>query len=224
MKLVLPLMLIVMAFTARAADTERAVAAPMATWNQSGHVTTLTAQSVKSPKDQYTLEVAFAPNTAATEFREQSPVYRSARTVTLSHNGIAGQPLLTTEYFLVNPYVPVGRVVGTGSPYAVIVHAYELPKSVNGPASGNLYDMTWYHDNDMSVVDGYIIGTYQVALAEGNAVEVCVTETVARVTATGAKDGLGNSSQTSCHRIDTAGKVTLVSVAMPVGDEILTFR
>jgi hypothetical protein len=219
----------VSAVTAVAADGSVPVQAAIQAWYQSPQVGDFTATGPaptkpKATADAWTLHLSIAPNAGVAVFREQSQAHSAVQTLQLTRNGASLPPLATTEYFLANPLVPLGRVAASGTPYAVIINQYELPASAVPGASGPFYNMTWYHDTDMSAVDGFMTGSYSVTAGEGGAARVCLKVDTARVTPQGVTDGVVEGTQVSCFRVTAAGKATLESIDLPVAGQVLQFR
>lgn len=178
----------------------------------------------KAAADIYTLHVSTTPNAGLTVFREQTQAHSAVQTVQVTKNGAPLATTSTTVFFLADPFVPLGRVAASGVPYATIINQYELPPAADPGASGPFFNMTWYHDTDMSAVDGFMTGSYSVTTGEGGLARVCVKVDTARVTPQGSTDGVVEGTQVNCFRISGAGKATLESVEMPIGGQPLVFR
>ena len=105
-----------------------------------------------------------------------------------------------------------------------MINQYELPVAAAVGSKGPFYNMTWYHDTDMSAVDGFMTASYAVEPAESGAARLCLSIEVSRVTAQGVTDGLAEGTQVNCYSISAAGKAALASVDMSVGGQVLAFR
>ena len=169
-------------------------------------------------------DVTSTPNAGVSVFREQTQSHRTVEALQLTKNGAPLATQSSTQYFLASPLVPLGRVAASGTPYAVIINQYELPASAAAGASGPYFNMTWYHDTDMSAVDGFMTGSYSVIAAEGGALRACIKVETTRVTPQGVTDGLSEGTQVSCFRVTAAGKATLESIDLPLAGQTLQFR
>jgi len=178
----------------------------------------------KATADAWTLHFTSAPNAGVAVFREQNKAHSAVQTLQLTKNGAALPALTATEYFLASPLVPLGRVAASGTPYAVIINQYELPASAAPGASGPFYNMTWYHDTDMSAVDGFLTGSYTLTASDDGITRVCLKVETAGVTPQGVTDGVVAGTQVSCFRVTAAGKATLESIDLPVAGQLLQFR
>jgi len=178
----------------------------------------------KATADTYTLHFSTAPNPGLTVFREQTQAHSAVQTAQVTKNGAPLATLTTTAYFLADPFVPLGRVAANGVPYAAIINQYELPTAAAVGTSGPFFNMTWYHDTDMSAVDGFMTGSYSVTTGEGGLARVCLKVDTARVTPQGVTDGVVEGTQVHCFRIAGNGKATLETIEMSIGGQPLVFR
>jgi hypothetical protein len=193
----------------------------MATYLQASHKYTLKAGN---GGNSYTLQVSTVPNPGTTKFNGSAPAYSSVDTVTLEENGASLANHTSTDYFLLNPYVPLGRVSSSGSPYGVVTSSTPLPTTFDVGSSGSLDSMTYYHDSSMSVTDADEAATYSVKANNTTTLLMCLDSTISNLTAQGTADDLVDDGETDCYAVDDAGNATLVSVVLTVNGTTLTFQ
>jgi len=125
---------------------------------QASHQGTLNATS---GGNTFSAQYSFAPNPGTTTFNGVT-ANSSVRTVTLYQNGVLLANSVTTGYFKLNPYVPLGDTTTTGSPYGVVTAFSTLPATLTVGNSGALDSEVYYHDSTMAVVDADETDTYSV--------------------------------------------------------------
>ncbi len=171
----------------------------------------------------YNLQVFNTPSAATTTFNGAGPAYSTTLTQLISEKG---QPLggsTFVAYYLLNPYVPLGRVASGGSPYAVVSSSTPLANMVTVGDSGSVDNLTYYHDSTMATVDANETVAYSVMANNSTTVLVCMNSTIADVTAQGATDGMANGTTSDCYSVDSAGNAALVSHTMMFAGMMLTF-
>jgi hypothetical protein len=188
---------------------------------QSSHQNTLTALNGGST---YTLQVNGAATAGTTTFNGSAPAYGTIETLALGKDGVAVANGSSTQYYLLNPYVPLGEVSSTGSPYGVVINPSPLPATFDVGASGALETLTFYHDSTKTTVDASETITYSVTTNTYTALLVCLNSTISGVTAQGTTDGLANGSESDCFTEDASGNVALLSITLTVNGMTLTFR
>lgn len=193
----------------------------MATYLQASHNYTLKASN---GGNSYTLQVSTVPNPGTTKFNGSAPAYSSVDTVSLEENGVRLANNTRTDYFLLNPYVPLGRVSSTGSPYGVVTSSAPLPNTFDVGSSGSTDSMTYYHDSSMNIVDADEAATYSVKANNTTTVLVCLESTITNVTPQGTADDLVDDGENDCYRVDDTGNATLLSVTLTVNGTTLTFQ
>ena len=193
----------------------------MATYRQGAHKYTLKASNAGN---SYTLQVSSAPNAGTTKFSGAAPAYSSVDTVTLYENGVMIANTVSTDYFLLNPYVPLGRVSSTGSPYGVVTSSSPLPTTLEVGSSGDMDSLTYYHDSSMSTLDAQEDVTYSVKANNTTTLLLCENSSITNVTAQGTADDLVDDSENDCYKVDAAGNAALVSVTLTVNGVTLTFE
>ena len=193
----------------------------MASYLQASHKYTL---KVSNGGNSYTLQVSTVPTPGRSSFNGSAPAYSSVDTVTLDENGVTLANNTSTDYFLLNPYVPLGRVSSTGSPYGVVTSSVPLPPTFDVGSSGSMDSMTYYHDSSMSLLDADEAATYSVKANNTTTLHVCMDSTITNVTAQGTADDLVDDGESDCYRIDDAGNTALVSVTLTINGTILTFE
>jgi hypothetical protein len=174
--------------------------------------------------NSYTLHVSRVPNAGTTKFDGSAPAYSTLESVTLDENGLVIAANSSTDYFLLSPYVPLGRVSGSGSPYGVVTSSSPLPATLDVGFSGDLESLTYYHDPTLSTVDGDEGVTYTVKANNPTTLLFCLDSSVTNVTAQGTADDLVDDAEIDCYRVDAAGNSDLLSVTLTVNGRALTFE
>src|SRR6516164_5174172 len=193
----------------------------MATYRQGAHKYTLKASN---GANSYTLRVSNVPNAGTTKFNGAAPAYSSVDTVTLDENGVMIANTVSTDYFLLNPYVPLGRVSSTGSPYGVVTSSSPLPTTLEVGSSGDMDSLTYYHDSGMSTLDAQEDVTYSVKANNTTTLLLCEDSSITNVTAQGTADDLVDDSENDCYKVDAGGNAALISVTLTVNGVTLTFE
>jgi hypothetical protein len=188
---------------------------------QSSQSATLTATN---DGNTFTLDVGFAPGNGTTTFEGHGPAYSSVETLTLKENGTLLTTNVSTGYFLENPYTPLGKVYGTGSPFALVSNFTPFPTTLTIGATGPVDDITLYHDDTMAVVDGNGTETYTVQANNPTTLLFCINSVTSNVTAQGTADGLADDTEIDCYTVDAAGTATLVSITLNVEGTTLDFQ
>jgi len=171
----------------------------------------------------YNLQVHNVPNAAATTFNGAAPAYSTMVTLLPTKNG---QPLSGStfiSYYLLNPYVPLGRVAFGGSPYAVVISSTQLANMVTVGDSGAVDSLTYYHDSTMATTDANETVTYSVMANDSTTVLLCLNSTISDVTAQGTTDGMVNGTTSDCYTVDSAANATLASHTMMLDGMMITF-
>jgi hypothetical protein len=80
--------------------------------------------SAESSGHSYSLDVNSAPSSGTTKFNGSAPAYSTVNnlTVTQSHAAAPLASRVTTAYYLMNPYVPLGSASSSESPYAMVTN------------------------------------------------------------------------------------------------------
>jgi hypothetical protein len=193
----------------------------LASYLQSSHQYTLKASN---GGHNYTLSVSKAPNAATGKFNGSAPAYSSVDSVTLEDNGAVLSKSSSTDYYLLNPYVPLGRVASTGSPYGIVSSSTPLPMDLQVGVSGEVDSLTYYHDSTMSSVDANETETYSVESNDATSLLLCMDSTITNVTTQGTADDLVDDAESDCYTVDAAGKAALVSITLTVNGTTLTFE
>lgn len=193
----------------------------MATYRQGAHKYTLKASN---GANSYTLRVSNVPNAGTTKFNGAAPAYSSVDTVTLDENGVMIANSVSTDYFLLNPYVLLGRVSATGSPYGVVISSSPLPTTLEVGSSGDMDSLTDYHDSSMSMLDAQEDDTYSVKANNTTTLLLCEDSSITNVTAQGTADDLVDDSENDCYKVDAGGNAALISVTLTVNGVTLTFE
>jgi hypothetical protein len=176
--------------------------------------------------NSYSLVVLDKPNAGTTTFDGSGPAYSTDVTVTVAKGGdMYVANLVSTNFFLLNPYVPLGKAYGNnGSPYAVVNSPSPLPSTLTVGASGTLATAFMYHDATQSIVDGNLTTTYSVKANNASTILFCISSVVSGVTSQGTADGLSDGTETDCYSVSATGTVNLVAVTMTVNGVNLNFH
>jgi hypothetical protein len=174
--------------------------------------------------NNYSLTVSFAPNAGTTTFNGSAPAYSTVETVTLSKNGTVVTTGVSTAYFLLNPYMPLGQVASSGSPYAVVVTSSPLPTTISVGTSGAFDTLTYYHDSTKATIDADESISYSVMANNSTTLLFCLNSTFSNVTAQGMTDGLANGTENDCYTVDATGTANVSSITVTVAGTMLTFQ
>jgi hypothetical protein len=173
----------------------------------------------------YSLVVLNRPNAGTTTFNGSGPAYSMDVTATVAKAGdMYVANFVSTNYFLLNPYVPLGKVYGTGTPYAVVNSPGPLPSTLSVGSSGTIETAFIYHDGTQATVDGNMSVAYSVKPNNASTILFCLDTVVSGVTPQGTSDGLVDGTETDCYSVSLTGDVNLVSVTMTVNGVTLHFH
>jgi hypothetical protein len=193
----------------------------MATYRQAAHKYTLKASNAGN---NYTLQVSNVPNAGTTKFNGAAPAYSSVDTITLDENGVVIANTVSTDYFLLSPYVPLGRVSSTGSPYGVVTSSSPLPTTLEVGSSGDMDSLSYYHDSNMGTLDAQEDDTYSVKANNPTTLLLCEDSSITNVTAQGTADDLVDDTESDCYTVDASGNAAMVSITLTVNGVTLTFE
>ena len=187
---------------------------------QASHSATLNASS---GANNFQLQISRVPG-ATTTFEGTANAHTLVTTLNLLNNGVLVVNAITTGYFLVNPYVPLGSTSSTGTPYGVVTSSYPLPANFTVGGSGPVLNLTSYHDSTKAIVDISETGTYSITANNYTTLFACLDATLSNVTAQGTADGLVNATESDCYTVDAAGNAALVSITLSVNGTVLKFQ
>ena len=182
------------------------------------------ALNAKNGPDTYTIQYSNLPNAGTTTFEGNAPAYSSTDTIALSKNGVLVATNVATSYYLLNPYVPLGQVSSTGTPYAVVTSSFPVPTTLIIGNAGPVDNLTYYHDSSKLVMDATATATYAVIANDSTTLLFCLDTTISGVTTQGTADGLADGSETDCYTVDASGDATLVSITLAAGGTTLKFQ
>ncbi len=174
--------------------------------------------------NNYTLQLNAVANAMPTTFNGSSPAYSDADTLTINKNGAMVASSVSTSYFMLNPFVPLGKAASSGTPYAIVTSSMPLPATISTGGSGAFQNLTYYHDSSKATVDADEADTYAVSANNATTLFLCFNATVSGVTAQGTLDGLVNGTEMDCYTVDASGNAALYSVTVTVGGTALTFK
>lgn len=181
--------------------------------------------SAKTSGHLYSLDVSSAPDPGTTKFNGSAPSYSTVKSLTVTEAN-ATAPLassVTTAYYLMNPYVPLGSASNTGSPYAVVTNYLPFPTMLRVGMSGTVDSLTYYHDSTMSTIDADKAVEYSVMVNNSATLLLCLSDTVSNVTAQGTLDRIASGAETDCYTVNSAGYAALSSITLTVNGTTLTF-
>ena len=142
----------------------------------------------------------------------------------MSKNGVVAATNISTGYYLLNPYVPLGTTDSTGTPYELVTSSTPLPATLNVGNSGPIDDTTIYHDSTMATVDADSVGTYSVEPNNSTTLLMYPNFVTSNVTAQGTADGLADNTETDCYSVDASGNRALFSISITVNGVTLRFQ
>ena len=173
--------------------------------------------------NSYTLQLSSVPNAGTTTFNGTANAVSSVRTVTIDKNAALLSNSISTSYYLLNPFVPLGTIYGTGTPYAVVTSSFPPPATVDVGNSGAFANLTLYHDSTLTTVDADITERYSVQADNATSLMLCLNSSIANVTAQGGVDGLAAATESDRYTVDAPGNAALVSATVTVGGVTLNF-
>ena len=174
--------------------------------------------------NSYQVQLGSAPVSGTTTFNGHAPAYSKVDTVNFYKNGVLLANSVSTSYFLLNPYMPLGKIASTGIPYEAVTSSTPFPATLNVGGSGSLDAITVYHSASRSVVDAEEADSYVVAANNSTSLSLCQITVISGTTAQGTNDGLANSTERDCYTVDAAGTIALISTSISVAGGTLTFR
>ncbi len=195
--------------------------AAFSSYLQTNHQGTLTA-TING--HTLTLQYSLIPNSGTTTFDGNAPAYSATRTITLSEAGTQIANAMATDYFLLNPFVPLGSVSSTGSPYSVVTSSNPIPATLTVGDTGVLENDTEFHDSTKTVLDANSTATYTAQSHDSTTLLWCVQTVISDVTAQGTADGLADGTETDCYTVSSNGTANLFSIMLSVSGTTVTFK
>jgi hypothetical protein len=174
--------------------------------------------------NSYTVQIYSSPNSGTTTFNGQAPAYSTVDTVNFYQNGALLGNSVSTSYFFLHPYVPLGSVGIAGSPYSVVTSWTPFPVTVTVGSSGPGADLTYYHNSTRYVLDAYEANSYAVSANNSASLILCLNSSTSNTTAQGTSDGLGDGTESDCYTVDASGHAVLAYITVVVNGVTLTFR
>jgi len=171
----------------------------------------------------YTLQFDSVPNAATTMFNGSGPAYSVVETVVLTTAGQMVASGSTTVYYLLNPYMPLGQVSSTGTPYGVVISSTPVPTTINVGDSGTVDALLEYHDSNRATVDANVTVNYAVTANDSTTLLFCLNTTISGVTAQGAMDGLADGTESDCFTVDASGSASLDSITLTINGMAIKF-
>jgi len=175
--------------------------------------TTLTATDASG--NTYTAIFSQTPNSGTVMFNGQT-AYSSALSITILQNGATLATEASTDYYLENPFSPLGISGSTNgtSWYFLFNSSTPYPTTLTVGDSGPIGSGTYY-DATTNASIGSLTETY--AVTENDASTVLLN-----VYASGMLNG-NQESETITYTVDASGNIALSSVQITVGGQTLTF-
>jgi hypothetical protein len=195
--------------------------AALSSYSQANHQGTLTATH---GGNTYTLQYSDVPDPGTTTFNGNAPAYSDTTTITLSTNGTQLAESVSTSYYLLNPYVPLGSAGTGGIPYGVVTSSYPIPTTLTVGASGSFANVTDYHDSSMASLDANETATYSVQAHDASSLLFCTQTVTSNTTAQGSADGFTDDTETDCYAVTAAGVASLFSITLTANGTTLTFQ
>jgi hypothetical protein len=196
--------------------------ATMVAYFQATHHVSLSATD--SMSNNYTFQLDQVPGSGTTTFKGMANAYSTTDTVTLTQNGTTIGSSVDTSYALLNPFVPLGKVNSTGTPYAEVTSSTPIPMTLTTGTSGSFANVTYYHDSTKAIMDAMETSTYTVSANTPTSLLYCIQSIISGTTAQGTADGMGNGTETDCYTVTAAGVATVVSVTIAVPGGTLKFQ
>jgi hypothetical protein len=196
--------------------------AAMAAFLQADHHVMLSAMD--SASNNYTLQIDQVASAGTTTFNGVGPAYSDTATVSLSKNGMLAATTVDTNYYLLNPVMPLGKVNSSGTPYAIVTSSTPIPMTVTVGGSGSFDNVTYYHDSTMAVLDANEVSTYTVTSRDSMSLLYCIQAVISGTTVQGSADGMADGTETDCYAVTSAGMATAVSVSVSAGGVTLMFK
>jgi hypothetical protein len=157
-------------------------------------------------------------------FNGFGPAYTATHVLTVRSAGHIASAPAVTQYFLSQPYVPLGKVGAGGRPYGVVTQTFGLPTLLRSGDAGLLDNLTYFHDASSRIAEGTEVTSYSVTARDARSLRLCMTSSITDVTVAGLADGLTAGSQTDCYAIASTGAAALESVAPRGSSEPLSLR
>ncbi len=197
--------------------------AALVNYLQGAHQYTLNATD--SSGDSYTILLSSKPKAATSTFNGEAPAYSTVDTLTMEKNGVTVANSISTSYYLLNPYVPLGKTFSTGTPYGLVTSSTPIPATLNVGNTGPVDNLTYYHDSTTGFVDANETDTYSVIVNNSTTLLMCLNIVLSDVTVVGTADGLAPNTEMDCYSVDASGTANLVSIVLaPVNGETLDFK
>jgi hypothetical protein len=175
--------------------------------------TTLTATDASG--NTYTAIFSQTPNSGTVMFNGQT-AYSSALSITILQNGATLATEASTDYYLENPFSPLGISGSTNgtSWYFLFNSSTPYPTTLTVGDSGPVGSGTYY-DATTNAAIGSLTETYSVTANDP-------TTVLLNVYASGMLNG-NQESETITYTVDASGNIALSSVQVTVNGQTLTF-
>lgn len=197
------------------------VASAINAYSQSNHSASLSGTT--SSGTALTLDYSYTPNSGTVTFNGVAADSAVTTLTVLSGSSVVATAT-QTSYFTLNPYVPIGAVSSTGTPYYVVTASTALPSTVSVGQSGTLDTVSIYHDSTMTILDGNETQTWTASANDATTLLLCIDSAISGITSEGAADGLESASGSVCYTIDASGNATLVSATVTASGQSIAFQ
>jgi hypothetical protein len=179
------------------------------------NVTSKTLMATDSSGNSWTATFSSVPGGMAM-FNGQT-ANTSVVALTVSKSGVVVVTETSTEYYLSNPYSPLG-ISGTvnGVPFIFLIMSYTpFPTTLTVGGSGPVSSGSYY-----TYLGGPVIGSLTLTYT---VTEDSPTALFLNIDAAGSLNGV-QESETDTYSVDTSGAATLVKVQLTVNGTTLTFQ
>jgi hypothetical protein len=173
--------------------------------------------------NRWMVQISFVPNSGTTTFNGTANAHSTVRTVAVFENGALVANSISTGYFLLNPYVPLGSISTTGVT-SISSNVSALPTTITVGQSGAVDTITDYHNSTLTTVDATEVETFSVQADNSTAVLFCFNSVTSNVSAQGAADGFVADTESDCYAVDTLGNASVAKIVLTVNGVTLTFQ
>lgn len=190
---------------------------------QASHSATLNAGDTAGNK--YQVQLSWVPNAGTTTFNGTANAHSTVRAVSVFVNGALNSNDISTEYFLLNPYVPIGAQHTSGTT-DISANIQPVPATITVGQSGPIDTVTVYHNATLITVDALETNTFSVLANNPTTLLFCQNSVLSNVTAQGTADGFVADTESDCYAVDASGNANIARIILSLngGVTTLTFQ